>query len=108
LPVSALPDINYPTVTVTSQLPGADPKTMAETVASPLELQARSPASPRCKAASGDVINALVAHRLEQSRRARLRSQADHSNCRIAVWLRSNRRGRELEQALFGVDCNLI
>jgi hydrophobe/amphiphile efflux-1 (HAE1) family protein len=39
LPVSALPDINYPTVTVTAQLPGADPKTMAETVASPLELQ---------------------------------------------------------------------
>jgi multidrug efflux pump subunit AcrB len=39
LPVSALQDINYPTVTVTAQLPGADPQTMASTVASPLELQ---------------------------------------------------------------------
>jgi HAE1 family hydrophobic/amphiphilic exporter-1 len=39
LPVSALPDINYPTLTVTAQLPGADPQTMASTVASPLELQ---------------------------------------------------------------------
>jgi AcrB/AcrD/AcrF family len=39
LPVSALPDINYPTVTVPAQLPGADPQTMASTVASPLELQ---------------------------------------------------------------------
>jgi multidrug efflux pump subunit AcrB len=33
LPVLALQDINYPTVTVTAQLPGADPQTMASTVA---------------------------------------------------------------------------
>ena len=39
LPVAALPNINYPTVTVTAQLPGADPQTMGATVASPLELQ---------------------------------------------------------------------
>src|ERR1700749_4784132 len=39
LPVAALPNINYPTLTVTAQLPGADPETMASTVASPLELQ---------------------------------------------------------------------
>ena len=39
LPVAALPNINYPTLTVTAQLPGADPQTMASTVASPLELQ---------------------------------------------------------------------
>jgi hydrophobe/amphiphile efflux-1 (HAE1) family protein len=39
LPVASLPNVNYPTLTVTAQLPGADPQTMAETVASPLELQ---------------------------------------------------------------------
>jgi hydrophobe/amphiphile efflux-1 (HAE1) family protein len=39
LPVAALPNVNYPTLTVTAQLPGADPQTMASTVASPLELQ---------------------------------------------------------------------
>jgi len=39
LPVSALPNVNYPTLTVTAQLPGADPQTMASSVASPLELQ---------------------------------------------------------------------
>jgi hydrophobe/amphiphile efflux-1 (HAE1) family protein len=39
LPVAALPSVNYPTLSVTAQLPGADPQTMAETVASPLELQ---------------------------------------------------------------------
>jgi hydrophobe/amphiphile efflux-1 (HAE1) family protein len=39
LPVSPLPDVNYPTLTVTAQFPGADPQTIASTVASPLELQ---------------------------------------------------------------------
>src|SRR5262249_42574204 len=39
LPVAALPTVNYPTLTVTAQLPGADPQTVASTVASPLELQ---------------------------------------------------------------------
>ena len=39
LPVAALPNVNYPTLTVTVQLPGADPQTVASTVASPLELQ---------------------------------------------------------------------
>jgi HAE1 family hydrophobic/amphiphilic exporter-1 len=39
MPVASLPNINYPTVTVTAQLPGADPQTMGSTVASPLELQ---------------------------------------------------------------------
>src|SRR5712672_943630 len=39
LPVAALPNINYPTLQVTAQLPGADPQTMASSVATPLELQ---------------------------------------------------------------------
>lgn len=39
LPVAALPNVNYPTLSVTAQLPGADPETMASSVASPLELQ---------------------------------------------------------------------
>jgi HAE1 family hydrophobic/amphiphilic exporter-1 len=39
LPVASLPNVDYPTVTVTAQLPGADPETMGSTVASPLELQ---------------------------------------------------------------------
>jgi hydrophobe/amphiphile efflux-1 (HAE1) family protein len=39
LPVAALPNVNYPTLTVTAQLPGADPQTMASSVATPLEEQ---------------------------------------------------------------------
>jgi len=37
LPVSPLPQVDYPTIQVTAQLPGASPDTMAATVATPLE-----------------------------------------------------------------------
>jgi multidrug efflux pump len=37
LPVSALPQIDFPTVSVQASLPGASPETMAATVATPLE-----------------------------------------------------------------------
>ncbi len=37
LPVAALPSVDFPTIVVTGQLPGANPTTMAETVATPLE-----------------------------------------------------------------------
>ncbi|WP_428486563.1 efflux RND transporter permease subunit [Rhodopila sp.] len=39
LPVAALPSVDFPTIQVTAQLPGADPQTTAATVATPLERQ---------------------------------------------------------------------
>jgi hydrophobe/amphiphile efflux-1 (HAE1) family protein len=39
LPVAALPNVDFPTISVTAQLPGADPQTMASSVATPLEKQ---------------------------------------------------------------------
>jgi hydrophobe/amphiphile efflux-1 (HAE1) family protein len=39
LPVSDLPNIDFPTISVFASLPGADPDTMASSVASPLENQ---------------------------------------------------------------------
>ncbi|HZR22308.1 MAG TPA: efflux RND transporter permease subunit [Vicinamibacterales bacterium] len=39
LPVSDLPQVDYPTLNVNASLPGADPGTMASSVASPLERQ---------------------------------------------------------------------
>jgi multidrug efflux pump len=39
LPVSPLPPVDYPTVHVSASLPGADPETMATSVAAPLERQ---------------------------------------------------------------------
>ncbi|MCW3478773.1 multidrug efflux RND transporter permease subunit [Neisseriaceae bacterium JH1-16] len=37
LPVSPLPQVDYPTISVSASLPGASPETMASTVATPLE-----------------------------------------------------------------------
>ncbi len=39
LPVSDLPNVDFPTIMVTAGLPGASPETMAATVATPLEKQ---------------------------------------------------------------------
>jgi hydrophobic/amphiphilic exporter-1 (mainly G- bacteria), HAE1 family len=39
LPISDLPQVDYPTINVQAQLPGGDPVTMASAVASPLERQ---------------------------------------------------------------------
>jgi len=39
LPVAALPEVEFPTIQVTTQLPGADPVTMATSVTAPLERQ---------------------------------------------------------------------
>src|SRR5487761_1360952 len=37
LPVAALPNIEFPTIAVTAEVPGASPTVMASTVATPLE-----------------------------------------------------------------------
>ncbi len=37
LPVAELPNVDFPTINVSANLPGADPETMAATVATPLE-----------------------------------------------------------------------
>ncbi|HEY1961794.1 MAG TPA: efflux RND transporter permease subunit [Rhizomicrobium sp.] len=39
LPVSELPNVDFPTIQVSASLPGADPETMASSVATPLESQ---------------------------------------------------------------------
>jgi len=39
LPVAALPNVDFPTISVSASLPGASPETMASAVATPLEKQ---------------------------------------------------------------------
>src|SRR6202050_5462323 len=39
LPVSPLPEVEFPTISVSAALPGASPETMASSVATPLERQ---------------------------------------------------------------------
>src|SRR5438034_7660260 len=42
LPVSDLPNVDYPTISISASLPGASPQTMASAVATPLEKQLSS------------------------------------------------------------------
>ena len=37
LPVAAVPNVDFPTISVSVQFPGADPATMASAIATPLE-----------------------------------------------------------------------
>src|SRR5215469_12694166 len=39
LPVSPLPQVDFPTISISAALPGASPQTMASSVATPLERQ---------------------------------------------------------------------
>src|ERR1051325_4622521 len=39
LPISALPPVDFPTIQVTAQYPGASPEVMASSVTTPLERQ---------------------------------------------------------------------
>src|SRR5271154_2712261 len=39
LPIAPLPQVDFPTITITTQYPGASPNTMASSVAEPLETQ---------------------------------------------------------------------
>src|SRR5215469_1804423 len=39
LPVSPLPQVDFPTISVSSSLPGASPETVASSIATPLERQ---------------------------------------------------------------------
>jgi len=39
LPVSPIPQVEFPTISVQAALPGASPETMASSVATPLERQ---------------------------------------------------------------------
>jgi multidrug efflux pump subunit AcrB len=41
-PVAALPNVNYQTLQVTAQLPGASPQTVASSVTTPLEAPSAS------------------------------------------------------------------
>src|SRR5438552_18067734 len=39
LPIAALPSVDYPTIQVTAAQPGANPETMASSIATPLERE---------------------------------------------------------------------
>ena len=60
LPVAPLPQVEFPTIQVTAQLPGTSPETMASSVASPLERQlAQMPGVAQLTSVSGIGITVI-------------------------------------------------
>ncbi len=61
LPVAAVPNVDFPTITVTAQYPGANPNTMASSVATPLETQFTSiPALSQMTSFSGVGVTSIT------------------------------------------------
>src|SRR5450631_1316647 len=68
LPVSPLPQVDYPTISVQASLPGASPETMAATVATPLERALGRIAGITELTSSSSLGNARVTLQFELSR----------------------------------------
>src|ERR1700746_3253289 len=61
LPVAAVPNVDFPTISVTAQYPGANPSTMASAVATPLEQQFTSiPALSQMTSFSGVGVTSIT------------------------------------------------
>ena len=61
LPVSSLPQVDFPTIQVTTQLPGANPDTTADLVTAPLERQlGQIPALPTMTSTSSYGISQIT------------------------------------------------
>ena len=69
LPVAPLPNVDFPTITVTASYPGASPQTMASAIATPLEQQfTQIPALDQMTSLSG--IGTTIDHACSSTCRA--------------------------------------
>ena len=68
LPVSDLPNVDYPTIQVTAQLPGGSPETMASSVATPLERQFSTIAGLNTVSSTSTLGNTQVTLQFDLSR----------------------------------------
>ena len=68
LPVSPLPQVDYPTISVTAQLPGASPETMATSVATPLERHLGTISGVNEMTSSSQVGSARISLQFDLSR----------------------------------------
>src|SRR5579883_629492 len=69
LPVSDLPNVDFPTLLVTAQLPGASPETMASAVATPLENQFSTIAGLNSMTSSNSLGNTSITLEFDLSRK---------------------------------------
>ncbi len=68
LPVSDLPNVDYPTIQVTANLPGASPETVASSVATPLERQFSTIAGLNSVSSTSTLGNTQVTLQFDLSR----------------------------------------
>jgi len=68
LPVSSLPQVEYPVISVGAGLPGADPETMASAIATPLERQFAKIAGVNEMTSSSGTGNASITLQFDLSR----------------------------------------
>src|SRR5271156_880026 len=68
LPVSPLPQVDFPTISVSASLPGASPATMASSVATPLERQFGRIASVTEMTSSSTTGNASITLQFDLNR----------------------------------------
>ena len=90
LPVAALPSIDSPTIQVTAQMPGADPQTMASSVATQLERQfGQIPGLSQMTSSSGTGFTEITLQfdrsglSIRQPQTCRRRSTPHRRNCRV-------------------------
>src|SRR5881227_3763640 len=69
LPVAALPSVEYPTIQVAASLPGADPETMASSVATPLEREFSTIAGIKQMSSSNAQGSAAITIQFDLSRK---------------------------------------
>src|SRR5947207_723856 len=68
LPVAALPAVDFPTISVSAQLPGASPETMAASVASPIERQLSTIAGISSMTSSSSLGNTQITIQFDLNR----------------------------------------
>jgi hydrophobic/amphiphilic exporter-1 (mainly G- bacteria), HAE1 family len=68
LPVAALPKVDFPTIQVTAQLPGASPETMAASVAAPIERQLSTIAGISSMTSSSSLGNTSITIQFDLNR----------------------------------------
>ena len=68
LPVSELPNVDFPTINVSASLPGANPETMASSVATPLERQFSSISGITAMSSSSGTGNTNITLQFDLSR----------------------------------------
>src|SRR5437773_9952593 len=68
LPVSDLPNVDFPTIQVSARLPGASPETMASSVATPLERQFSTMAGLNTSRSTSTRGNTQITLQVEWSR----------------------------------------